>query len=135
MSLKLNGFHHIAIIVSDYEKSKKFYLDILGCTILAEVPNDKSPFPKLHLNLNGNYTFELFSFVDSPARLSFPEAAGLRHFGLEADDLDESMKWLKDQGVKTEPIARDPFSKKRYFFFYDPDMLPIELFEKTPSSS
>ena len=128
--LKLNKVHHIAIICSNYKKSKAFYTQILGFKIEQEIYRKERSSFKLDLSLNGSYTLELFSFPDSPVRPSRPEAVGLRHIAFEVNNLDESIEFLKRQNISVEPIRLDEFTNKRFAIFTDPDMLPIELYEK-----
>ncbi|MEC1477885.1 SMU1112c/YaeR family gloxylase I-like metalloprotein [Bacillus haynesii] len=123
------SIHHIAIICSDYEASKTFYVDKLGLEILSETYRKDRDSYKLDLSLNGSYVIELFSFPDPPARLTRPEAAGLRHVAFTVADLDQTVKELKQKGITVEPIRTDPGTGKRYTFFSDPDGLPLELYE------
>lgn len=128
--LKLNRVHHIAIICSDYQKSKHFYSEILGFKILLEVYREERQSYKLDLEVGNQYQIELFSFPEPPARASRPEAVGLRHLAFEVDDIDEAIGSLQANGVMTEPIRIDEFTGKRFTFFADPDGLPLELYEK-----
>ena len=128
--LKLNKIHHIAIICSDYEKSKHFYTEILGLKILGEVYRESRDSYKLDLEVGGHYQVELFSFPNPAQRPSRPEAAGLRHLAFEVDDLDEAVSHIKESGIKVEPIRIDEFTGKRFTFFADPDGLPLELYER-----
>jgi glyoxylase I family protein len=127
--LKLNRIHHIAIICSDYEKSKRFFTEILGFSVVREVYREARKSYKLDLEVGGLYQIELFSFPDPPARPSSPEAVGLRHLAFEVDNIDEAITHLNTCGVTTEPIRVDEFTGKRYTFFNDPDGLPLELYE------
>lgn len=126
----LSHVHHIAIICSDYARSKTFYTDILGLTILREVYREARQSYKLDLALNGQYIIELFSFPTPPTRPSRPEATGLRHLAFAVEDLEASIAVLNSRGVETEPIRTDEFTQRRFTFFADPDGLPIELYEK-----
>lgn len=128
--LKINGIHHIAIICSDYERSKKFYVEILGCGVIDEHYRESRQSYKLDLALNGQYCIELFSFINPPARTSRPEASGLRHLAFAVDDLDDGILWLNEHGVATEPIRVDEYTGRRFTFFADPDDLPLELYER-----
>ena len=125
----LKSIHHIAIIGSDYEKSKHFYTDILGFTIDREVYREQRDSYKLDLSLNGHYCIELFSFPDPPKRLSRPESSGLRHIAFEVDHIEEAIAYFQTKGITSEPIRVDEFTGKRFTFFADPDGLPIELYE------
>jgi glyoxylase I family protein len=128
--LKLRDIHHIAIICSDYEKSKSFYTNVLGFSILSEHFRKGRNSYKLDLALNGRYVIELFSFTDPPPRVSRPEARGLRHLAFAVDDLDLAVSWLQQHGITPEPVRVDEFTGKRFTFFEDPDKLPLELYEQ-----
>jgi glyoxylase I family protein len=128
--LKLKTLHHIAIICSNYEASKKFYTKILGLTILAEHYRIERDAYKLDLALDDLYCLELFSFPNPPQRVSRPEACGLRHLAFEVDDLTLATIWLNENGVATEPIRVDEYTGKRFTFFADPDDLPLEFYER-----
>ena len=125
-----NKIHHIAIICSDYQRSKHFYKDILGFKQTNETFRQERESYKLDLEINGEYQIELFSFPNSAKRLSYPEACGLRHLALEVDDVLETYKYLTGKGIITEEIRVDEITGKRLFFFNDPDGLPIEVYEK-----
>jgi len=128
--LKLNRVHHIAIICTDYERSKRLYTEILGLKILREVYREQRQSYKLDLEIAGQYQVELFSFPSPAPRPSRPEAAGLRHLAFEVDDIDGAVAHIKTYGIAVEPIRVDEFTGKRYTFFADPDGLPIEFVEK-----
>jgi glyoxylase I family protein len=127
--LKLNRVHHIAIICSDYEKSKHFYSVVLGLKIVREVYREERRSYKLDLEVGNQYQVELFSFPDPPARPSKPEAVGLRHLAFEVDNIDEAIAHIKTFDIAIEPIRIDEFTGKRFTFFADPDGLPVELYE------
>ena len=125
----LKGVHHIAIICSNYEKSKDFYTNILGLSIVREVYREQRQSYKLDLALNEQYIIELFSFPNPPARTSSPESCGLRHLAFSVNNIQESVSALTAKGVELEPIRIDEFTNKQLTFFADPDGLPIELYE------
>lgn len=127
--LKLNKVHHIALICSDYQKSKAFYTEVLGLQVIREIYREERQSYKLDLALNGEYILELFSFPAPPQRLSRPEASGLRHLAFEVDDMEAAVKALQEKGIAVEPIRIDPTTNKRFAFFSDPDNLPLELYE------
>lgn len=127
--MKLNKIHHIALIVSDYEKSKHFYMEILGLQILNETFRAERNSYKLDLALDGVYIIELFSFPDYAQRPSYPEALGLRHLAFEVDDIEQASAELQAKNIPTEPIRIDEITGRKFFFFSDPDGLPLELYE------
>lgn len=122
--------HHVAIICSDYLRSKHFYVDVLGLKIVSEVYREQRKSYKLDLQVEDRYQIELFSFSNPPARPSCPEACGLRHLAFEVDNVNEVAQTLRDRGVDVEPIRVDEFTGKSFTFFADPDDLPIEIYER-----
>ena len=128
--IKINRMHHIAIICSDYERSKHFYTQVLGFQIEQEIYRKERDSFKLDLSLKGQYMIELFSFPKPPERLTRPEGTGLRHLAFEVDDIETSIEELVKKGVVTEPVRIDEMTDKKFTFFSDPDELPIELYER-----
>lgn len=126
----LNRIHHIAIICADYKRSKDFYVNILGLKIIKETFRQERQSYKLDLSLNGEYVVELFSFPDPPQRLSKPEATGVRHLAFEVDNLKSVIETLKEKNIIAEQIRTDEITNKHFTFIFDPDNLPIELYEK-----
>ena len=126
----LNAIHHIAIICSNYEVSKKFYVDTLGLAVGAEVYREERKSWKLDLMLDNKYVIELFSFPSPPSRTSRPEACGLRHLAFSVNNIEQAVDCLIKKNVHLEPIRVDEFTGKRFTFFTDPDGLPLELYEQ-----
>jgi glyoxylase I family protein len=127
--MNLKRIYHVAIICSDYVKSKDFYVNKLGLLPIREVYREERQSYKLDLALNGVYIIELFSFPDAPGRPSYPEARGLRHLAFEVENIEVSVAELKQCGIVTEKVRVDPNTQKRFTFFEDPDGLPLELYE------
>jgi glyoxylase I family protein len=126
----LKRVHHIAIICSDYAKSKRFYVELLGLKIVREVYREERRSFKLDLQVGEQYQIELFSFPNPPARPSAPEACGLRHIAFEVNDVRDTARRLQELGVEVEPIRVDEFTSRPFTFFRDPDDLPIEIYEQ-----
>lgn len=127
------GTHHIAVICSDYERSKNFYVGVLGLEVIAEVYRQARRSHKLDLKLPDGTQIELFSFPAPPPRPSYPEACGLRHLAFEVADLDAVVSHLEKHGVTVEPVRVDEYTGQRFTFFADPDGLPLELYERVGS--
>ena len=128
--MKLNRIHHVAIICSDYQKSKDFYTNVLGLEIINETYRAERNSYKLDLIIGTHVQIELFSFPDPPKRVSQPEAQGLRHLAFEVDNIEEAVAELNSKKIQVEPIRLDELTGKRFTFFNDPDGLPLELYEK-----
>ncbi|OUL36751.1 hypothetical protein BV372_06045 [Nostoc sp. T09] len=127
--MKINGIHHIAIICSDYERSKKFYVEVLGFPIIQETFRDRRNSYKLDLRVGENTQIELFSFPNPPQRPSTPEACGLRHLAFAVDNIEQTVIELQSQGIEVEDIRIDEITGKKFTFFKDPDNLPLEIYE------
>ncbi|QWT21205.1 VOC family protein [Bacillus sp. NP157] len=125
----LTSIHHVAIICSDYPRSRAFYTEVLGLRIVHEVYREARDSWKLDLEVRPGVQIELFSFPSPPPRVSRPEAQGLRHIAFAVDDLDAAVARVSGHGVSCEPIRVDEYTGKRFTFFADPDDQPIELYE------
>ena len=121
--------HHIAIICSDYQVSKKFYTEILGLQILREVYRSERDSYKLDLGIGDQYVIELFSFPNPPARPSRPESCGLRHLAFSVENIEKKRNEFTRKGLICEDIRIDEFTDRKYFFTQDPDDLPLEFYE------
>lgn len=128
----LRAVHHIAIIASDYARSRRFYTEVLALPVLHEVFRQERASWKCDLDA-GNARIELFSFPAPPPRPSRPEACGLRHLAFATPDIDAEIARLEGFGVVVEPVRVDPYTGRRFTFFADPDGLPLELYEDEPS--
>ncbi|MCQ9209350.1 SMU1112c/YaeR family gloxylase I-like metalloprotein [Granulicatella seriolae] len=126
--MKLNEVHHIAIIVSDYEVSRAFYVNTLGFEVIRENVRPDKDDVKLDLRL-GTMELEIFGKEDSPKRPGYPEACGLRHLAFKVDNIEEVVAELEEKGIEVEDIRFDTFTNKKMTFFHDPDGLPLELHE------
>ncbi|MBD2494488.1 VOC family protein [Nostoc sp. FACHB-280] len=127
--MKTLGIHHIAIICSNYERSKRFYVDILGFAIIQETFRSTRNSYKLDLRVNEHTQIELFSFPHPPQRFSNPEACGLRHLAFAVENIEETVDYLKSHNIETENIRIDEITGKKFTFFQDPDKLPLEIYE------
>ena len=127
--MNIKGIHHIAIIAGDYERSKRFYTEVLGFTIIKETFRKERNSYKLDLAINGLYSIELFSFPNNRERASFPESKGLRHLAFAVDNLAMAVSELKAHGVEVQSIRTDEITNKQFCFFYDPNGQPLELYE------
>ena len=125
--LRPTGVHHVAIIASDYVRSRRFYTEVLGLQVVHEHYRAERQSYKLDLQLPDGTQVELFSFPNPPSRPSYPEACGLRHLALRVADMQTSVAALAAHGVAVEPVRTDPFTGALFTFFADPDGLPIEL--------
>ena len=127
--MNIKGIHHIAIIAGDYERSKQFYTEVLGFTIIKETFRKERNSYKLDLAINGIYSIELFSFPNNRERASFPESKGLRHLAFAVDSVAVAVSELMAHGVVVQSIRTDEITNKQFCFFYDPNGQPLELYE------
>ena len=128
--MTLQAFHHVALIVGDYNRSKKFYTEVLGFAVVAEHYREERGSFKLDLSGPGGMRLEMFSFPSAPPRASRPEACGLRHVAFRVENLDAEIQRLVDFGIVAEAVRVDEYTGKRFTFFADPDGLPLELYEE-----
>lgn len=126
--MNLDTIHHVAILVSDYERSKDFYVNKLGFSVIRDHYRPDRDDYKLDLKL-GDCELEIFAVKNAPERPSYPEALGLRHLAFRVEDIEETITELNALGIGTEPVRVDEFTNKKMTFFRDPDGLPLELHE------
>ena len=124
----LERIHHIAIIVSDYETAREFYVDKLGFSVIRDNSRPDRDDRKLDLRCGGS-ELEIFVKKDAPPRVSGPEALGLRHLAFRVERIEDVVRELEEKGIPCEPIRRDGFTGEKMTFFRDPDGLPLELHE------
>ena len=127
--MKLNSVHHIAIIVSDIEKAREFYVEKLGFAVVRENYRKERDDWKLDLRVDEHTELEIFAEKNPPKRVNRPEACGLRHLAFRVESVEETVKELAEMGVECEPIRTDSFTGEKMTFFLDPDGLPLELHE------
>ena len=126
--MRFDAMHHAAIIVSDYEKAREFYVEKLGFPVLRENYREDRGDWKLDLQF-GDSELEIFAIPGAPPRPSYPEARGLRHLAFRVSDVEQAVKQLEEKGIECEPIRWDPYTQRKMTFFHDPDGLPLELHE------
>lgn len=126
--MNLTKVHHIAVIGSNYEASRHFYVDLLGFSVIRENYRPERQDWKIDLQLDG-MELELFIILNRPKRPSYPEANGLRHLAFLVDSVAETAKELNALGIETEPIRLDTYTGKHMTFFFDPDGQPLEIHE------
>ena len=120
--------HHIAIISSDWDRAKEFYIDRLGFTLIREVYRPEVG-DYLRMMTLGETTIEIFIKPGYPERVTNPEAKGLRHLAFHVEDIEPAVSWLNSMGIETEPVREDKVNGGRFTFFKDPDGLPLEIHE------
>lgn len=134
--MKLKTVDHIAIIGSDIEKSKGFYIGVLGFEVLKETFREERNSWKVDLEMPQGVKIELFTFPEAPQRVTNPEALGLRHLAFGVESVEDALEELKEKGVQVEDQVRiDPVTGKKFAFFFDPDQLPLEIYETGDSET
>ena len=130
--MKLNAIHHVAIIVSDIEAVKDFYVKKLGFEVIRENYREQRNDWKLDLRIGDGaeaIELEIFAELNPPKRVTRPEACGLRHLAFRVEDIEEAVAELEKCGIECGPIRYDEYTQNRMTFFFDPDGLPLELHE------
>ena len=128
--MNIRCIHHIAILTDDYQRSKQFYTEVLGFTVVHETYRKERDSYKLDLSIDGKYQVELFSFPEHRERGSYPEAKGLRHLAFAVEDVDAAAAELRSRGVPVEAVRLDGLTQKKFVFFTDPNGQPLELYEE-----
>ncbi len=149
----IHAIDHLNIVVSDLERSVKFYTKVLGFeqTNSAHLEGDwvesivglkgVSADVAFIVAPAGEPRIELLCYK-SPTGESIPEnslanTVGLRHIALRVDDIHSSAQKLKDAGVKllSEPVTvptsvvTHDAGHKMLCYFHDPDGVLLEITE------
>ena len=127
--MKLSRIHHIAIIGTDYQASKDFYVNKLGFAVIRENYRPQRNDWKIDLDMGNGVELELFIEPNPPKRVTGPEACGLRHLAFYVENIEQAVAELAQLGIECEPVRVDEFTQKRMTFFFDPDKLPLEIHE------
>lgn len=128
-NMRFSKIHHIAIIGSDYDASKEFYVDKLGFSVIRENYREERHDWKIDLDAGNGIELELFIEPNPPKRVTRPEACGLRHLAFYVESVEETVEKLLQIGIECEPIRVDEYTNKKMTFFFDPDGLPLEIHE------
>lgn len=126
----LKNVHHIAIIGTDYIKTKKFYVDKLGFEVISE--HNRPEKNDIIINVKqGNLVLEIFIKEDAPLRpkMPNPEYSGLRHLAFKVEDVEAVLRKFDELDIPHEELRYDDFDNKKMAFFFDPDGLPLEIHE------
>ena len=126
--MNFQHIHHVAILASDYKKTKEFYVEKLGFEVIRENYREDREDYKIDLRL-GDSELEVFVVKNAPARPNYPEALGLRHLAFTVEDIEDTVRRLNEKGIETEPIRWDTYTHNPMTFFKDPDGLPLEIHE------
>ena len=125
-----SNVHHVAIIGTDYQRTKECYVDKLGFKVISEhIRIEKND---IILNVQqGNLVLEIFIKEDAPIRpkMPNPEHTGLRHLAFRVDDVEKVLEKFDELGIIHESLRYDDFDNKKMAFFFDPDGLPLEIHE------
>ena len=124
------NMHHIAIIGTNYNKTKEFYVDKLEFEVISEYNRPEKNDIILNVR-QGNLVLEIFIKQDAPLRpkMPNPEHSGLRHLAFKVDDVEAVLKKFDELGIPHEELRYDDFDNKKMAFFFDPDGLPLEIHE------
>ena len=123
----ISGLHHISLkcaTLEEFEKAKKFYVDLLGCTIVREWPEG------IMIDF-GNGMLEIFNNGEG-----IKTKGALRHMAFATDNVDEMVNIVKNAGYEVfiEPkdivIESNPIFPARMAFCYGPLGEEIEFFQE-----
>lgn len=126
INIKTPGVHHLALRSGDLARSKRFYTETLGFSIVAEVPN-------LFLFMAGGTAIGVRGPENnSPANDQFdPFRIGLDHVALGCEDeqeLERVAAALQEAGVENTGVKLDETLGKKYVAFKDPDRISWEYY-------
>ena len=125
-----SNIHHIAIIGTNYQKTREFYVEKLGFKVISEY-NRKNKNDIIINVQQGNLVLEIFIKEDTPPRpkIPNPEHSGLRHLAFKVNDVEAVLEKFDELDIVHEELRYDDFDNRKMAFFFDPDGLPLEIHE------
>ncbi len=115
-------FGHIGIKVTDIERSKKFYTEVLDCKIIKDYQYPAANL--VFLDAHGTI-IELIYKAENEERAIGP----VEHIAFKVESLDEKMEKLKSLGVEVQGEPR-VVGSARIVFFDGPDGERFEFVER-----
>jgi len=138
-SVKVTGFDHTRVYVSDMERSRRFYEDVLDLQVYSENPRQdsegigkifgrKGAAVQLTFGLIGGHIVELIKVLDMELPRPPKEYVGGSGFTVTVEDLDAAYQACQEAGVT---ILTEVLEVKgtKIFFIQDPDAMRIELIQ------
>ena len=120
-SLPLGGLHHLSRQVSDVERSRAFYRDVLG---FAEIQRPDLKFNGAWLE---NYGIQVHLIGDQDFNPEDKEISSrANHTAFHSADLDRTEQLLREHGVQVRVNIQSGTGNKQ-LFFHDPDGHTIEI--------
>jgi glyoxylase I family protein len=135
--IELGGIHHIRLTVTNIERSREFYTELLGFQIAAEAPASHDPksdpsYPVLWggvVMARGNYLLGLRPVAEQGD--SFDEnRVGLDHLSFNVESraaMDAAIKVLDERGVTHGEVRELTSFGICVLPFRDPDNIQLEL--------
>jgi catechol 2,3-dioxygenase-like lactoylglutathione lyase family enzyme len=130
--------HHVAIRVTDFEITKRWYVEKLDFRVIHEWPFADELLAYLAAANDDHFMIEILGGGDPLPVMPPPykdlgdslHRAGYHHFCIVVDDIEQTVETLRARGVTivTEPFRLDDISRK-LAFFADPFGNLIELAE------
>lgn len=117
--IKLKAVRHTGIRISDVDKAKDFYGQILG---MNELPRPELPVPGAWYECNG---VQLHLIGESEA-MRGPGVGP--HIALQVEDLEQAKKELEARGIPFKELKPPPAMRANpVVFIHDPDGNVVEL--------
>ncbi len=115
--LRVTQIDHCSVIITDVERSRRFYCDVLG---LKEINKPRTfDFVVVWFDLGNQHIHLLLK--------DRPDAISPRHFALRVLDAAAARGYFRDHDVRTEETTPIPGADR--FFIYDPDGNRIEIIQ------
>jgi glyoxylase I family protein len=133
--MQSRGIHHLDLVVSDFERSKGFYSELLrglGWAGVLDVQGERGE-EIWYLQARDTWIGLREKQSDAHAVPYDRYAVGVHHVAFEASSreaVDQCWEWVLAQNVETESAPKEfPHYVEGYYaaFFYDPDGIKLEV--------
>ncbi len=129
--LGIAGFGHVAIKVTDLDRSLDFYRDRLGFPEMLRLKNEDGSTWLVYLRITDDHYIEIFPGAENDRAPGW-NANGVNHMCFTIVDLDGTTARIKAAGISLTSEIKDGLDGNRQAWIEDPDGNRIELMEMAP---
>jgi catechol 2,3-dioxygenase-like lactoylglutathione lyase family enzyme len=129
----INGLGHVAIKVTDLDRSLDYYVNKLGFPEMLRLKKDDGSVWLVYLRITDEQYLEVFPGAENDRAPGW-DANGMNHMCLTVDDIDAVLAQIDAMGLKLLLPLKTAIDGNRQAWLEDPDGNRIELMEMAPDS-
>jgi lactoylglutathione lyase len=129
----INGLGHVAIKVTDLDRSLDYYVNKLGLPEMMRLEKDDGSVWLVYLRITDEQYLEVFPGAENDRAPGW-NANGMNHMCLAVDDIDVVLAQIEAAGLQLLLPLKTAIDGNRQAWLEDPDGNRIELMEMAPDS-